>query len=52
METSIKVGNNRLVAPGRINRQTAPLACSAGERLQFLLLSSRFFLQLFSLLKT
>ncbi|KAF2611964.1 hypothetical protein F2Q70_00012223 [Brassica cretica] len=31
METAINVGNNRLSAPGEINRQTAPLDCSAGR---------------------
>ncbi|KAF2562880.1 hypothetical protein F2Q70_00015406 [Brassica cretica] len=31
METSINVGNNRLPAPGGINRQTAPLDCSSGK---------------------
>ncbi|KAF3601037.1 hypothetical protein F2Q69_00036603 [Brassica cretica] len=31
METSINVGNNRLPAPGGINRQTASLDCSAGK---------------------
>ncbi|KAF3529865.1 hypothetical protein DY000_02041172 [Brassica cretica] len=31
METSINVGNNRLAAPGGINRQTPPLDCSAGK---------------------
>ncbi|KAF2564945.1 hypothetical protein F2Q70_00015768 [Brassica cretica] len=31
METSINVGNNRLAVPGGINRQTAPLDCSAGK---------------------
>ncbi|KAF2530410.1 hypothetical protein F2Q70_00029778 [Brassica cretica] len=29
METSINVGNNRLAVPSGINRQTAPLDCSA-----------------------
>ncbi|KAF2566265.1 hypothetical protein F2Q68_00026186 [Brassica cretica] len=27
METSINVGNNRLAAPGGINRQSVPLFC-------------------------
>ncbi|KAF3554382.1 hypothetical protein F2Q69_00013222 [Brassica cretica] len=31
METFINVENNRLAAPGRINRQTAPLDCSSGK---------------------
>ena len=31
METSINIGNNRLAAPYGINRQTAPLDCSAGR---------------------
>ncbi|KAF2620427.1 hypothetical protein F2Q68_00039223 [Brassica cretica] len=30
METSINVGNNRLV-PNGLNRQTAPLDCSPGK---------------------
>ena len=38
METSINVGNNRLAAPGGINRQTAPLDCSVGEDSFFTLL--------------
>ncbi|KAF2619869.1 hypothetical protein F2Q68_00038949 [Brassica cretica] len=40
METSINVGNNRLAAPGGINRQTAPLDCSVGEDSFFTLLPS------------
>ncbi|KAF2561200.1 hypothetical protein F2Q70_00015929 [Brassica cretica] len=31
MKTSINVKNNCLAAPGGINRQTAPLDCSAGK---------------------
>ncbi|KAF2546089.1 hypothetical protein F2Q70_00021378 [Brassica cretica] len=31
MKTFINVGNNHLAAPSGINRQTAPLDCSAGR---------------------